>query len=268
MSDEVPSDAESPDLIAFPAAAPPEPLPRKRYARKIDEYAAVYETSTRQLRRWIATGLEARDPCPLDEPGAMAKWWADNMTHRVPAKIAALAVVAAAPAAPLDSVPAPPVPFAISPTGMDLGELGKDAGESVLQARALVDGAYQKLRNAYALGDDSLIRLWHPRWEKTVEALRKQEKDDIASRRILGLVIEKAAVEADIVKALVALKQMRTFMVRRVCEALAQSCPDLDPRLLEEIGRAIEAQRAREDEVFRDMASLKSEHDVEFALAS
>jgi hypothetical protein len=57
------------------------------YRRRMDDYAGIYETALRTVKRWAATGREAGDPCPLDEPGKMPAWWTRHMKHRVPDSI-------------------------------------------------------------------------------------------------------------------------------------------------------------------------------------
>lgn len=47
--------------------------------------AAIYGKSVRTLKRYDQDGREAGDPCPLEQPGKMAKWWQTHMKHQVPA---------------------------------------------------------------------------------------------------------------------------------------------------------------------------------------
>jgi hypothetical protein len=150
-----------------PTDPPPEPSGRRKrakYAKKLSEYEAIYETSYRNLRRWIATGIQKGKPVPLDDPGAMAGWWIDCMKHIVPAKIAALAAqpaLAAGPHVGNDVTgPLPPVdPSKQLPAlDIDLSVLGKDPGKIVQQAQALVDAAYMKLEQGYRIPDDAMLR--------------------------------------------------------------------------------------------------------------
>lgn len=66
------------------------------------EWAALYGSSERTLKRWEHDGRAKNDPCPLGRPGEMPGWWARNMAQRVPAKVlAAAAAVAGGVSAPV-----------------------------------------------------------------------------------------------------------------------------------------------------------------------
>ena len=275
---------------------------RPAYARELHEYEGTFETKIRQLCRWIATGIAAGEPPPLDDPPKMAAWWTRHMKHRVPAKIAALAV-STPPPAPAPTPTVDPHSATAAALGMDIKavRLADDAGPAVQQAFTLVCAAFVKIEAAYTRGDDASIRLWMPRWKEAIDAFRRQQKDDIASRKILGLVIDRAGVEADILQALALFKQMREFMTRRILERIAAATRDdlqsvltlireipslsseaiarlvsavdaLCEKFLRATGEAIETERAREDTIFRDLPALKAkpnaDAEMDFNLAA
>lgn len=65
-----------------------------KYREKYAVYAARYDSTPRTVKRWVATGRENHDPCPLDDAEKMMGWWPQNMSQRCPDKILAVAVEA------------------------------------------------------------------------------------------------------------------------------------------------------------------------------
>ena len=51
------------------------------------EWAALYGSSERTLKRWAAHGRDQGDECPMGVPAQMPGWWSRNMTQRIPHKV-------------------------------------------------------------------------------------------------------------------------------------------------------------------------------------
>ena len=227
---------------------------------QLDVWAALYGTEHRQLRRWVKQGDAHADACPLDTPHAMPAWWSRNMRHQVPAKI--LAAARAHPA-PAPSPVVEPVSSSTHPTLDPAGEtlILRDMifakGEEVRQCERLVAAAYGLLESAYARpgGDVDLLQR---RWEKACEIHRRavlQQEELLKRRREL---IPREAVLRDIATACELLRQTRESMVRQVLEL----SPLLDPPAREQVTRAVETVREKEERVFRNLDALKRPADV------
>lgn len=244
------------------AKAAPEASPKKYTAAQIDAFAETYGSKRREIYRWMQRGRDKGEIPPLDDPTKMPGWWGRNMKHRVPDKIA-LAAAAARPVAPPPSLVAEEV-ASQGGNPLILSALEITVGESVKQARMLTAAAFQKLEKAYETENVEDIQLWQVRWEKAVEAQRKQERDDRLAAEQAGLLISRAAVDSDIANAIAMLKIMRESMAPRILSRL----PDLPVDLREPLRLAIEDEREKEDALFRNLESLKAKEDVDFALAS
>jgi hypothetical protein len=55
-----------------------------KYARPLKDYAALYRTSPRTIKRWIQRGKQTGDFPPLDDVAAMRRWLARRMKRYVP----------------------------------------------------------------------------------------------------------------------------------------------------------------------------------------
>jgi hypothetical protein len=51
------------------------------------EWAELYGSSERTLKRWAAHGRDRGDDCPLGAPPEMPGWWSRNMAQRIPHKV-------------------------------------------------------------------------------------------------------------------------------------------------------------------------------------
>lgn len=248
---------------------------RKEFKEKYEVYAERYGYDVRSIKRWVRTGKEAKKPesPPLDQPELLALWWAKHMHNAVPAKLAALAAAISpmdrsSPATPQavdpDSIGAdtPPLPPSdpINLSDIDSTSSGLASG----QAARLVAAAYQKLAAAYASGDDSQIPMWQTRWEKAQEALRKATVSDVEIAKANGDLIPRREVIVEISNLLEALKVMRDTMAKRLLLRL----PEMPEPFRGPLAAAIEAERKKEDSLFRDLKSLKSPAHVEELLAA
>lgn len=76
-------EAATVDLLGAPTNQGP-----KRGGRgKIPAWAARYGYGERQIKNWLRTGREAKDPAPLDQPDLMPAWFARHYSKTVPAKL-------------------------------------------------------------------------------------------------------------------------------------------------------------------------------------
>lgn len=58
---------------------------------KVADAAAIYRVAVRTILEWRAAGRAAGDPCPLDDPAALARWWVRRRQYRIPSRICELA---------------------------------------------------------------------------------------------------------------------------------------------------------------------------------
>lgn len=239
--------------------------------QQLDAWGELYGTQHRQLRRWIARGRERNDPCPLDRPAEMPGWWERNMSKpKVPPEkvlaAARQAQGAGKPSSPADSgqpqSSVPPPVNAVAP--LDLANVGGTEGEAVIFCRKIVAAIQTQLQEAYLAGAESRIQSLHSRYERALESLRKQEKAAEAKAIKNGELLSKADVLNEVATALAALKTMRESMAKRVVAEVTS----LAPEQAEAIRQAIEAVRAREDDILRNLSLYKTPADVLFALAA
>lgn len=246
------------------------------HSEQIVAWEGVYGTKRRQLFRYISVGRQKSDPCPLDHPTEMPGWWRRCMKHRAPDKIL-LATNAAREASPSTATTpptadgTPPAP-SIPPGGFDLAAAQYAEGEAVLQARQIVSANYQKLTASYASDpvDTDGIQLWQVRWEKSVEALRKQERDDRDAAKSRGHLLHRSLVESEIAQMLEALRLLREAMPEKILAQLSIHSQGrlrrvlnlLRPALL----TAIHGVRGRENDLLMNLGCLTSSSDMESAI--
>ena len=266
-----------------------DPLPSRIQltGEQLQRWSEVYGTERRQIRRWHNTGLEKKDPCPLDHPAEMPAWWGRCMKHRVPEKILAAASAAAAAMPPKietsagqsteekaanDGSATVPPPQAPPATPVDISGDGVSEGEAVQQARQIVKAAFDQLRAAGAAGDLNGMSLWQVRWEKSVETLRRQERDERAWQEQRGLLLPRAQLLAELAQMCEALRLMREGMPAKIIAELSKRAEGrqrrvlklLEPAILEAVKRV----RDRETDLLRTIESLNSQEVAAFALAA
>jgi hypothetical protein len=96
--------ASSSSVIPFALGEGAKPR-RRRYLKKLDEYASLYGKKKRAVQYWIADGEKlGKGPPPLDDPPAMPAWWASVYSHECPRSI----LDAARAAAVRPGLPDPP----------------------------------------------------------------------------------------------------------------------------------------------------------------
>lgn len=177
------------------------------YACSIAEYGVRFAASERNVKRWLAIGRDAQDPCPLDRPGEMARWWSRRMKQRVPenvlkAGVAAGVTVEQQLAEGMPIFRAPPVvvadvgngptlaPAAKAPEGAQVGLAA--SLERIQRAEA---AAAQRYLDAVAAGTDAGdVEQLRRAWDKLLEARRRVERDVPSLLERSGEVVLRADV--------------------------------------------------------------------------
>jgi hypothetical protein len=254
-------------ISAAAAPAVPTMLRRIVWRRNLAEYASDFGCSPQTLKHWIRIGKRKGKLPPLDERWSLAGWWLQCMTIRVPDKLLefekerpAQPGVPTAPGAAAPGAGAPPPPS----LGMNLDEMQGKVGDGLLQARRLLEANYNALQLAYRDGTEAQIEQRERRWQKSLEAVRRAEKEERAAREQGGELIDRADLVADLLMFMEVLRTMRASMPARVLKRLA----DLDPDTARRVGAAIEAERMAEDAPLRQLSVLKSVADVELQLVA
>lgn len=198
------------------------------------------------------------------------------MKHRLPDKILAAArhatVDTAPPADPESAVP--PTPGAVAGASLDLTAIGVGEGEAVRQARQIVAANFTKLTEAYAAQPPDVdgVTSWQVRWEKSVEALRKQERDDRDAQKARGHLVSRPEVEAELAQMLEALRLMREAMPDKIIAQLSIRAADRLRRILRllepDLRDAILTVRARESDLLLNLATLGSREEAATALTA
>jgi hypothetical protein len=253
---------------------PPSPGNGREITRAdLDRWSKIYRTAHRQLRRWIARGIECRDVCPLDTPAAMPAWWARCMKHLVPAKIMTAAQSVAgekssAPSAHGNSDQSSSSPSTTSTAGADGTPIDFDSlppeesGSALADMRRLRAAQKIQLAEAYRLGRPTEMIL--SRYLKTGTAIRALEKDEREDEVAAGRFLRRDLIERDAALFADMLRQMRESMERRVLEL----CPSLGKKQRSEVGAAIRRVCDQQNRIFTRLPSLGSPDDFLAELAA
>lgn len=245
-------------------------------------WAELYGTQPRQLRRWIARGLEKKDPCPLDNPFLMPAW-IDKHLEKIRAdlrervSLAAAAAAAKAPPPASQSPPADPTAAAPPASGsataappgpdfepIDLTKVGGVEGQQVEFFRTLFATTKAQLEKAYLEGPEVKIPALQKRLESLGESLIKHEKAAEAKARRGGDMITKAQYAADWAQAIDLFKQMREHRVKAVLAALSEMSQEQKAKVAE----ALQSIALREEMVFTRLGTFKSTDDLLLELAA
>lgn len=271
--------AEQPSGPALNLTAEPSPSAGDGEVTRaqLEQWGEIYGVEHRQLRRWIARGKECGEPCPLDDLTAMPEWIEKHLQKirgslRDKVQSAAEAARARAPAPSPDPVSeaktekaeksdGKPTPNSAS---LDLASVGGVEGESVELFRKLFAAVKMQLEEAYASGVEDRIRTLHSRLEKVGESLRKHEVAAEARAKRLGDYLEKVEVISEVGQALHTLSLMMEHRETRVRAELA----DVPPEILDRLAVVLRKVGSSEQDVLRNLGSLKSPADVSFALAA
>ncbi len=210
------TDDEKEEVAAIiPVESEPRPgSSRTSYRLEQKDYAAIFKTSDRTIKRWVKTGKNAGELPPLDAPAAMPQWWTKYYKQKIPACIldaARSAPPVVVPAAGADETPGPPA----APPAASL-DVGMGFQEMLDRVRRAERAAYLKYDEALSRNDESNLPLARKTWSELSKQLRELERDahDILSRS--GALVEKAAVEKTIAEIHVPIVNGVRSMWRRV----------------------------------------------------
>lgn len=234
-------------------------MPRARYNRPLAEYAQVYETTDRAIKRWIRIGKDRGQLPPLDDPrNLVLSWWPFAMTQRAPAKLLAIADRHIQPAeshAAHDSIKS------ISQEKKCATALADMAAPEILDdLRAKVAFANRAFESAIASDppDDTKLLRAERLYSNLVELWHKVEVKIQEIKRQAGLSIDRYEVEAQYAADWRTLRDMRDSMPRKILAELERSTSKKMPRILRAIAdplrEAIDRVRTGEEQIFRTQA--------------
>lgn len=209
----------------------------KGVARALAHYAVQLGCSERTLKGWLKIGRQAvpPDPCPLDEPMLLAAWWSRRMKQRVPDQLLKLAT--GMPAATVVSASSVPqtgtagLPLFTLPGGAaNVVEVGFSASlKRIRQAEATASAAY--LAAVQENKDAGVIEQRQRAWERTLEALRKAEKDGAELLRESGRLMDRDDVKRALVPRHRAIVAGIRSLLRRVRPKLSGVPPAEQDRI-------------------------------------
>jgi hypothetical protein len=253
-----------------------------KYPKKLPEYAAFYGVTERTIKRLIRRGKETGKLPPLDEPDKMPAWWRVNMDHEVPDWLMGFQ--------PADgnnrqSGVGSPDPRASSDDGRsnttETGDKGPrdfsdvkslDIAENVAALRQTHAINNRLLTDALNASDPSeqTIALRQRNYERSFELLRKAESTLIELQKQKGNLIDKETVRTELAQIFESLRLMRETMPHRIMVALEQILPRRFQRVFGALEKflmpAIEKARADEENIFRNLETIRSPEDIEKAL--
>lgn len=267
-------------LIPAAALADPPPL-QVAYLREIPEYAAEIGVNKRTVYRWRDEGIEARDACPLDQPGQMLAWWARRKSSSAPDYLTKWAAknstpgTGAAASAP-DVKPAPtaktPEPPGTDPKDTNPGResitLGALAGmgidASVQLLRQTVEANAKLVASALANPDDSALAHYQNRFEKSIEQLRKAEDALFKFQKMRGDLAPRSEFRADLVTIMTGLRGMMRRRANNVAAAVRLALhelkltPEVVAQVLGSVHAAVDAEGRREEAQLRTAKNWKT----------
>ncbi len=232
----------------------------------LDEWERIYQTGSRQLRRWWQEGA------PLHLPTEMPKWWegeraAGRKKWGVPERIliaAKSATPSDEPAAEITPTPAAPSVAVIPQTSapINLEDFDPEEGDRLRELKQIQAARFAQLRDALRAGHDTtLIETKYVRLCETVDKMESRVSERLKKR---GLYVLRPEIERDVAKAAEMIRSMGESEVRRVLEL----CPGLPHEFREQVAAAIKRVSSARAGVFRMLKSLKSPDDALLQLAA
>jgi hypothetical protein len=175
-------------------------------SRALEAYAQELGYSVRALKLWRKIGNEAEppDPCPLDNYAQLPAWWSRRMKQKVPTRIVEAAAKASGQAVVAG------LPLFAEPPKVDHPEEAKDVQRAVVveEAEVGLSASLDRIRRAEAVAsrayleaveqklDAGVIEQRQRAWERTLEALRKIEKDGAELLKTTGELVRKSDLKA------------------------------------------------------------------------
>jgi hypothetical protein len=227
------------------------------------------------VKRWVRRGKELNDLPPLDQPELMASWWRRCMDHQVPDVLLALA-------------PPSGAGVASKPSSSAEGELDQTARlpRDFSQITGLgIEANVEELRRSHAINNQLLTEALHDtapnentialrqrNYERTFELLRKAESTLIDLQKQRGDLIDRESVRTELANVFEALRLMRETMPRRILIELEKISPKRLARIFRLLEKyllpAAEKARADEENIFRNLETLKGSEMVKELLAA
>jgi hypothetical protein len=265
--------AELAHLLPAEVLSDPPPL-RVEYLREAPEYAAAIGVHKRSVYRWIDAGIEARDPCPLDQPGEILAWWARLMSKSAPEYLVKWAANQSAPGAGEGSRPADGKPAAKKEDADDTRQPERQAIDITRLSGMGLEASVQLLRQtveanakllAAALNDpnDDALAHYQPRYEKSVEQLRKAETALFQFQKLRGDLAPRSEFRADLVAIMTGLRGMMRRRANNVAAAARLALVQLklpDATIATVLGvvqTAVEVEGRREEAQLRSAKNWK-----------
>jgi hypothetical protein len=232
-----------------------------KYQKKLPEYQSTYETGDRGLRYWLRRGKLLGKPPPFDHPEKMADWWRQCMDHEVPDKLLAYEKL--------------PDPHAANGDARSTnGETGEAKAKDYSNVTSLdIAENVEALRRTHAINkrqlDEALsgvneteIQLRQKNFERSFELLRKGELALVQIQKERGKLIDEESVRVELAQLLESLRLMRETMPKRIITELERILPRRFQRVLRALEKyltpAVEKVRASEDEIFRNLETVKN----------
>lgn len=161
--------------------------------------ADFYGVNRKTLQRWKTAGQTANDPCPFKAPGQMLEWWTRVFKKPIPECLhEAIAKCAPGPAA------APPATEGTRLPSMDLSRFNPadyNFDTMLMSMATLMLAQRELLTKALESGEERRITQATEKFQETVEAMRRLEKDSGKIQEQQGLTYRSADVRAAIIEA-------------------------------------------------------------------
>ncbi len=235
-----------------------------RFKKPLCEYAALYGVSERAVKRYIRIGKQSGELPPLDQPEAMPGWYELHHARRAPDNLLAFK-----PAPEHAQMP----PDEENQIAVNLAEIGGlTPEENVAKLRQNLEIVERRLRKAIETNNGGQIALQERNYVNILEIWRKAEATLIEIEKARGHSLPRATVETEIAQSLEMLRLSRQTMARRILLELEKLLPKRLSRiwnlLAPHLDRAIEKARAAEEQIFRNMDSIKKLDEETFSLAT
>lgn len=187
------------------------PHVRTRFRKSYDEYAADLGVGLRTVKRWVALGKKAGDPCPLDDLAQLPAWWGRNMSYAISAALLATCAgkppTAPASAPPADTgssaPPGPadvPVPGAVVPRVSinvnDLAAIGLH--ENLNRLSRIHHANIELLEKAFAGSSENELSLRQRNVQASGRMLKDAQQAFDAYQESRGELAPVAEVKADL----------------------------------------------------------------------
>lgn len=242
-----------------------------KYKNKLPHYGEFFGQTERTIKRWVRRGKELNDLPPLDDPPKMAVWWRRSMDNQVPDYL--LGFNSGSSPDPLaatgtsgDGGPAQPRDFS-NIKGLDLEKNVEELRRSHAINKHLLDESLHA-----AEPNEQTIMLRQRNYERSFELLRKSESTLLEFKKASGGLVDSEPIRAELAQVFESLRLMRETMTDRILTEMEKILPRRFQRVLRMFEKflrpAVEKTRVGEENIFRDLGSLRGPDDVKKLLAA